>query len=123
MMMSFGIRLIGCPFKKISCSKLNMLYFLPMVCLLVNLQAHGIQGKLLDWIQVFLTDRKQWVIINSFQSDESNVTSGVPQGSVLGPLLFLVYVNDLPSTNCSSSLLFTDDTKLFRPITDYNSFQ
>ena len=84
--------------------------------LLVKLQAHGIQGKLLDWIQASLTDRKQRIIINSFQSDESNAASGVPRGSVLGPLLFLVYVNDLPSTICSSSLLFADDTKLFQPI-------
>ena len=91
--------------------------------LLVKLQAHGIKGKLLNWIRAFSTDRRQRVIINNFQSNESNVDSGVPQGSVLGPLLFLIYVNDLPKTICSPSLLFADDTKLFRPITDFQSSQ
>ena len=89
----------------------------------MKLQAYGIKGKLLNWIQAFLTNRKQQVIINGFQSDESSLASSVPQGSVLGPLLFLIYVNDIPGTIDSSSLLFADDTKLFRPITDYHRFQ
>ena len=91
--------------------------------LLVKLQAHGITGKLLNWIRAFLSDRRQRVVINDFESDESNVASGVPQGSVLGPLLFLIYINDLRRVICSPSLLFADDAKLFRPITDYHSFQ
>ena len=52
--------------------------------LLVKLQAYGIKGKLLNWIQAFLTNRKQQVIVNGFQSDESSVASGVPQGQSLG---------------------------------------
>ena len=91
--------------------------------LLVKLQAHGITGKLLNWIKAFLSGRRQRVVINSFQSHKSSVISGVPQGSVLGPLLFLIYVNDLPRVISSPSLLFADDTKLFQPITDRDSFQ
>ena len=95
----------------------------PYMRLLVKLQAHGIKSKLLNWIQSFLTNRKQQVIINGSQSDESAMISGVPQGSILGPLLFLIYVNDIPGAIPSSSLLFADDTKLYRPISDYRSFQ
>ena len=91
--------------------------------LLVKLQAHGITGKLLNWIKIFLSGRRQRVVINGFQSHESSVISGVPQGSVLGPLLFLIYVDDLPRVISSPSLLFADDTKLFRPISDHDSFQ
>ena len=91
--------------------------------LLVKLQAHGITGKLLNWVKIFLSGRRQRVVINGFQSHESSVISGVRQGSVLGPLLFLIYVNDLLRVISSPSLLFADDTKLFRPITDHDSFQ
>ena len=65
-------------------------YSVPHRRLLVKLQAHGIKGKLLNWIRAFLTDRRQRVIINNSQSNESNVDSCVPQGSVLRPLLFLI---------------------------------
>ena len=74
--------------------------------LLVKLQAHGIKGKLLNWIRAFLTDRRQWVIINNSQSNESNVDSGVPWGSVLGPLLFLIYVCERSSKNHLLSITF-----------------
>ena len=58
--------------------------------LLVKLRAYGMQGKLLDWIKAFLTHRQQRVIINNSKSIFTDVISGVPQGSVLGPLLFLI---------------------------------
>ena len=64
----------------------------PHQCLLVKLQAKSIAGKILNWIKVFLSNRRQQVVINDFQSDECNVISGVLQGLVLGPLLFLIYV-------------------------------
>ena len=72
--------------------------------------------NLLCWLSGFLSDRKQRVSINGSFSQLSDVTSGVPQGSVLGPLLFTVYVNDIPSCVNNSLLLFADDTKLFRCI-------
>ena len=57
----------------------------PHKCLLVKLQAHGITGKLLNWIKIFLSGRRQQVVINGFQSHESSVISGVPQGVGVGP--------------------------------------
>jgi hypothetical protein len=84
--------------------------------LLVKLQAHGIAGELLAWIDSFLRDRIQRVVVNGFMSKDISVLSGVPQGSVLGPVLFLFYVNDLD--DCVTGLVrkFADDTKLARRI-------
>ncbi|KAL8596489.1 hypothetical protein ACOMHN_044027 [Nucella lapillus] len=81
--------------------------------LLMKLAGHGIQGKVLDWIQAFLTDRQQSVVINGAKSQPASVTSGIPQGSVVGPMLFVVYINDLPNICASEVKLFVDDTKLY----------
>ena len=70
----------------------------------------------LDWIKSFLSDRLQYVKVNDKLSKEGKVLSGVPQGSVLGPLLFVVYINDLPEVTSSDMYLFADDTKLVEEI-------
>ena len=84
--------------------------------LIAKLEHKGIQGNILGWIKNYLQNRTQQVVINGVCSDEVNVLSGVPQGSVLGPLLFLVYIDDLPLRVLSEVFLFADDTKLFRII-------
>ena len=83
--------------------------------LLSKLNSYGIRGNVLQWITAFLRDRKQRVVLNGFKSSWTNVLSGVPQGSVLGPLLFLIYINDLPDCIESSSVkIFADDLKLYQ---------
>ena len=84
--------------------------------LLVKLPHYGIKGQMLNWIRDFLTSRKQRVVIEGHSSDWLNVTCGVPQGSIIGLLLFLVYINDLPSSVSCNSDLFANDTALHRQI-------
>ena len=84
--------------------------------LLKKLNAYGIRGLTLDWIKSFLSDRHQYVKVNDKLSKEGKVLSGVPQGSVLGPLLFVMYINDLPEVTNSDMYLFADDTKLVEEI-------
>ncbi|XP_065664351.1 uncharacterized protein LOC136086037 [Hydra vulgaris] len=89
--------------------------------LLLKLKAYGINGSILSWIRNFLTNRRQRVMINGNYSDWVSVKSGVPQGSVLSALLFIIYVNDIPNIITSNAALFADDTKIFYPITNLHS--
>ena len=81
--------------------------------ILRKLHQYGIRGKVLSWIQTFLGNRSQWVVIDGEESDSIPVNSGIPQGSVLGPILFLAYMNDLPDEISSQVRLFADDTTLY----------
>ena len=81
--------------------------------LLFKLRQHGIAGPLLKWISDYLSDRTQRVAVKSCVSSTRSVNAGVPQGSVLGPLLFLIYVNDIADSLLSLTRLFADDSSLF----------
>ena len=82
--------------------------------LFAKLYHYGIRVCLLDWFKSYLTDRKQYVYYNGYSSSTQTVTCGVPQGSILGPLLFLIYVNDLATVSEHIfSILFADDTNMF----------
>ena len=81
--------------------------------LILKLGAYGISEKYINWIKSFLIGRKQRVALNNEFSNWIPVLSGNPQGSVLGPLLFVIYINELPSLVKSCIYLFADDTKLF----------
>jgi hypothetical protein len=86
--------------------------------LLSKLYRIGIQGELLSWFENYLTGRTQRVTIDGQESEWQNITAGVPQGSVLGPLLFLIYINDLTTVVQSDIRLFADDTILYMTVDD-----
>ena len=84
--------------------------------LLYKLSNYGINIVTLSWLKSFLSNRKQRVVLEGVMSDQVPVSSGVPQGSVLGPILFLAYINDLPQYVKSKVRLFIDDTVIYLAI-------
>ena len=81
--------------------------------LIFKLQENGISGNHLKVLKYFLTNKKQSVVLNGQSSSWTNVKAAVPEGSILGPLLFLIYINDLADGLSSNTKLFADDTSLF----------
>ena len=82
--------------------------------LIQKLEHYGIRNNQLKWFQSYLNNRKQYVYVNGQSSELMDIKSGVPQGSVLGPLLFLIYINDLPNISKKLKLfLFADDTNIY----------
>lgn len=88
--------------------------------LLFKLNTLHIDATVFKWIECYLSQRRQCVILNGKCSEYANVTSGVPQGSVLGPLLFLVYINDISAGISSSIRLFADDCVVYKKISHHN---
>ena len=94
---------------------LNFLKAFDMVphrILLKKLKGYGVTDSLLEWFKSFLLDRRQRVVLEDSESDWGEVLSGVQQGSVLGPLLFIFYINDLPDSVECECKLYADDNKL-----------
>jgi hypothetical protein len=89
--------------------------------LIEKLFHYGIRGNALEWLKSYLCNRSQFVVYNGYQSSVKIIDTGVPQGSILGPLLFLIYINDLINVcKYSTPLLFADDTNLFFAETNIN---
>ncbi len=90
----------------------------PHRCLLEKVKGYGILGNILCWLKAFLVGRSQRVVVNGSASSWKPVTSGIPQGSVMGPILFVIFINDLPETVKSQIYLFADDTKIYSGISN-----
>ena len=86
--------------------------------LLFKLKQSGINDQLLSWIESYLSDRQQKVVSEGFSSTLRSIHAGVPQGSVLGPFLFLIYINDIVNDISNDIRLFADDTSLFVIVDD-----
>ena len=88
--------------------------------LMPKIKSLGIKHNIFNWIEDWLKDRVQRVVLLGNHSQQKEVREGVPQGSVLGTLLFLIYKNDIEESVCISSLKFADDTKVFSVVSDIN---
>ena len=91
--------------------------------LVLKMKKNGINGNILKMLENYLSNRKQRVVLNGFDSPWEDILSGVPQGSVLGPLMFLIYINDLTDTISANIKLFADDSSLFIKVADIDLAQ
>ena len=89
--------------------------------LIFKLKTYGVKGNLLKLLENYLTDHQQRVALNGQTSSWENIYTGVPQGSMLDSLLFLIYINDLPDGLTSMCKIFADDTSLFSKVIDKNN--
>ena len=79
-----------------------------------KIENYGIRGRIFNWLKSYLDNIKQYVHYNGYDSDEKTITHGVHQGSILGPLIFIIYINDFSrSPDLLFSILFADDTSVF----------
>ena len=88
----------------------------PHECLLLKLNRYGTDGPLLQWFKHFLTNRMQRVVIRGKCWDWTSLKSGVPQGTILGPILFIIYINDISTDLTSTVKIYADDTKIYQTI-------
>ena len=95
----------------------------PHVRLITKIKAYGIQGPLLSWLNSVLINRNQRVIVRGTYSKWTKVTSGVPQGTVLGPIMFLIYINDITNELESPIKLFADDIKVYQVLNNVEEDQ
>ena len=91
--------------------------------LLYKLDKIGVNRQVRNWVQSLLVGRSQTVVVDGFESSSCPVTSGVPQGSVIGPILFLIYINDLPDSVLSRTRLFADDTVIYNTSDNHQQLQ